>query len=70
MTERVVIEGTDLNVTMQEPAEPQRKRPPKLSTEERDKRRTQELTGAVRSPSGWTIDEMIGMKNPFHQEDA
>lgn len=49
--------------------DPQRKRPPRLSPDERSKRNVQELLGAV-SPSGWTIDEMIGMDNPFHEPAA
>lgn len=61
MTERVVIEGTDLNVTMQEPADPQRKRPAD--------HQPADPNDLPRSPSGWTIDQMIGMKNPFHPED-
>ena len=52
MTDRVVIEGPNLAVTI----------------EQEDQPYTPVTNGDTRSPSGWTLEEMIDMPNPFHPE--
>ena len=59
MSDRVTIHGEGLTVE-QETTDPKRRRP---STHTPD-------VAPVRSPFGWTLEEMVQMPNPFHDEDG
>lgn len=62
MTERITIQGWDLTVTHdQADPDPKQKRPPRFAASP---------AANVLSPSGWTLDEMIDMPNPFWPEEG
>lgn len=56
----VTVTGQNLAVATSGEPDPMRKRPARIPDA---------ATDAVRSPSGYTLEEMINQPNPFHQED-
>lgn len=62
MTERITIQGRDLTVTHdQAKPDPKRIRPERFASSPGVE---------ARSPSGWTLNDMIDMPNPFWPEEG
>lgn len=61
MTERVTITGSDLRVDQDHDEDSKRIRPPRFAPSP---------DANVLSPSGWTLDDMIDMPNPFWPEEG